>query len=51
MLKDEGFRNSIRVFSRYITNDEVRRRMRLIDSTFKEYPEYFGYGIYSFIKN
>lgn len=51
MLKDEGLANSIRVFSRYLTNGEVRRRMSLIDRTFAEYPQYFGYGVYAFTKN
>ncbi|MFH2011230.1 MAG: methyltransferase domain-containing protein [Pseudomonadota bacterium] len=50
MLKDEGLLNTIRVFQKYFTNAEVRRRMRLIDNTFKEYSNYFGYGIYSFKK-
>ncbi|MBA7532455.1 hypothetical protein ES705_24681 [subsurface metagenome] len=50
MLKDEGLVNSIRVFGKYFANGEVRRRMRSIDNTFKQYPDYFGYGIYSFEK-
>jgi ubiquinone/menaquinone biosynthesis C-methylase UbiE len=51
MLKDEGFVNTVRGFSKYLTNHEVRRRMKLINSTFKEYPQYFGYGTYCFSKN
>jgi len=50
MLKDEGLANTVKVFLKYLTKGEVRKRMRLIDSTFKQYPEYFGYGIYSFSK-
>ncbi len=50
IIKDEGVANSLRVLSRYVRNSDVRNRMRLIDRTFKEYPEYFGYGIYSFSK-
>jgi ubiquinone/menaquinone biosynthesis C-methylase UbiE len=50
MLSDEGITNSFKVFSKYLTNSEVRKRMNLINSTFKDYPEYFGYGIYSFCK-
>jgi ubiquinone/menaquinone biosynthesis C-methylase UbiE len=50
MLKDEGLLNTIKVFHKYITNENVRRRMRLIDSTIKEYSTYFGYGVYSFRK-
>lgn len=50
MLKDEGLLNSMRVFLKYLSNPEVRRRMGLINATFKRYPDYFGYGIYSFQK-
>jgi ubiquinone/menaquinone biosynthesis C-methylase UbiE len=50
MLKDEGLANTLKVFMKYLTNGEVRKRMRLIDVTFKQYPEYFGYGIYYFAK-
>lgn len=50
MLRDEGLRNTLGVLKKYVTNSEVRNRMRLIDRTFNEYPDYFGYGIYSFRK-
>lgn len=50
ILKDEGLVNTIKVFGKYFTRGEVRRRMNLIDATFKQYPDYFGYGIYSFRK-
>ena len=50
MLKDEGLVNTLKVFLKYLTNGDVRKRMRLIDGTFKQYPQYFGYGIYSFTK-
>jgi hypothetical protein len=49
-VQDEGLINSMKVFSRYLGDGDVRSRMRLIDRTFKEYPEFFGYGIYSFSK-
>ncbi len=49
-LKDEGLLSSLKVFSRFLTDANVRRRMSLIDATFKQYPEYFGYGTYSFVK-
>jgi len=42
--------NTARVFSKYLTNSEVRNRMRRINATFVDYPQYFGYGIYSFTK-
>lgn len=50
MLRDEGLRNTLRVLKTYVTNNEVRNRMRLLDRTFNEYPDYFGYGIHSFRK-
>jgi len=43
--------SALRIFSRYLTDGEVRRRMNLITETFREYPQYFGYGTYSFTKN
>lgn len=50
MLRDEGLMNTLAVLGKYVANREVRNRMRLIENTFKEYPNYFGYGIYSFTK-
>ena len=50
MLKDEGLANTMKILTRYIGNSEVRKRMRLINSAFAKYPQYFGYGIYSFAK-
>jgi ubiquinone/menaquinone biosynthesis C-methylase UbiE len=50
MLKDEGLVNSLKVAAKYLTNTDVRNRMKLINATFNEYPEYFGYGIYWFAK-
>jgi ubiquinone/menaquinone biosynthesis C-methylase UbiE len=50
MLRDEGLANSLRVAAKYLTDSKVRKRMGLINATFTEYPEYFGYGIYSFSK-
>ena len=51
MMKDEGLANTLKVFSKYLADSDVRRRMKLINATFREYPQYFGYGIYSFTKN
>jgi ubiquinone/menaquinone biosynthesis C-methylase UbiE len=50
MLKDEGLTNTMKILSRYIGNSEVRKRMKLINEAFAKYPQYFGYGIYSFKK-
>jgi len=46
MLADEGVLNAIGIVYRYLTNSKIRRRMKTIDRFFKEYDEYFGYGIY-----
>jgi ubiquinone/menaquinone biosynthesis C-methylase UbiE len=50
MLKDEGLANTMKILSRYIGNSDVRKRMKLINAAFTKYPQYFGYGIYSFTK-
>ena len=50
MLKDEGLGNTMKILSRYIGNSDVRKRMKLINAAFARYPQYFGYGIYSFTK-
>ncbi len=49
-LKDEGLGNTLNILSKYLGNPEVSKRMKLIRSTFKKFPQYFGYGIYSFTK-
>jgi len=46
MLGDEGLANGSKIMFRYLTNSRVRRRMKTLDKFFKEYDEYFGYGIY-----
>lgn len=50
MLRDEGLVNSLRIFSRYVGNSDVRKRMQLINRTITGFADYFGYGIYSFQK-
>ena len=50
MLKDEGLANTMKILLRYIGNSDVRKRMNLISEAFTKYPQYFGYGIYSFTK-
>lgn len=50
MIKDEGIMNSLKVFKKYITDKEIRRRMNSIDNAFSKYADYFGYGIYVFQK-
>lgn len=46
MLADEGLVNAARIMFRYLTNGRIRRRMKTMDKFFKEYDDYFGYGIY-----
>jgi len=50
MIGDEGLVNTIRIFSKYLGNSEVRNRMKLINTTIRKFADYFGYGIYSFKK-
>jgi hypothetical protein len=46
MLADEGLVNAAKIMFRYLTNSRVRKRMKIMDKFFKEYDDYFGYGIY-----
>jgi ubiquinone/menaquinone biosynthesis C-methylase UbiE len=46
MLHDEGVHNSLRIIRRYLTNGQIRRRMRRTARFFHDNPQYFGYGIY-----
>ncbi len=50
MIKDEGFINSIRVMTKYLTNEKVRTRMVLMNKFFKKHEDIFGYGIYTMRK-
>lgn len=51
MIKDEGFRNSIRVMMKYLTNKKVRSRMLMMNKFFKKHEDIFGYGIYTMMKS
>jgi ubiquinone/menaquinone biosynthesis C-methylase UbiE len=46
MIKDEGFRNTINVMSKYLFNFRVRKRMDNLNTFMKSNSDYFGYGIY-----
>ncbi len=50
MLRDEGLANTMKILSRYIGDSDVRKRMKLISGAFAKYPQYFGYGTYTFTK-
>jgi len=47
MIKDEGFKNSIRVIKKFISDSKVRKRMTTMNKFFKLHENIFGYGIYS----
>jgi ubiquinone/menaquinone biosynthesis C-methylase UbiE len=47
MIQDEGFLNSLNVMYRYMTRPRIRNRMKRLNTFFKTYPEYIGYGIYT----
>ncbi|MCX6233962.1 MAG: methyltransferase domain-containing protein [Bacteroidetes bacterium] len=51
MIKDEGLMNSIRVITKYLTNEKVRSRMVMMNKFFKKHEDIFGYGIYTMTKN
>lgn len=46
MLADEGLANACRIMFKYLASGGVRRRMKTIDRFFREYDDYFGYGVY-----
>jgi ubiquinone/menaquinone biosynthesis C-methylase UbiE len=47
MLRDEGFRNSVRVFIKYLIDSKIRIRMNTMNRFFKKHEEIFGFGIYT----
>jgi SAM-dependent methyltransferase len=50
MIKNEGLMNSIRVITKYLTNEKVRTRMVMMNKFFKKHEDIFGYGIYTMTK-
>jgi SAM-dependent methyltransferase len=46
MVRNEGFRASLRIALKCIHDKSVKRKMTQIKSLFKETGEYLGYGIY-----
>jgi ubiquinone/menaquinone biosynthesis C-methylase UbiE len=50
MIKDEGLMNSVRVITKYLTNEKVRSRMVMMNKFFKKHEDIFGYGIYTMTK-
>jgi SAM-dependent methyltransferase len=47
MLSDEGPQNSGKIMRRYLTSSGIRKRVQTLDKFFKQYDEFFGYGIYT----
>lgn len=50
MIDDEGFLNSLKIMSKFLFSQKVRKRMNALNDFFSRYPEYFGYGIYILTK-
>lgn len=50
-LKDEGIINTVKIMFNSIKNREIRNRIKIMDKFFKDYSDYFGYGIYWFEKS
>jgi arsenite methyltransferase len=46
MVRNEGFKSSLRIALKIISDKSVRRKMEQITNLFKETGEYLGYGIY-----
>ena len=47
MLANEGLINMGRITYKYLTNAEIRKRMRTMNRFFKDHTDYFGYGVYT----
>jgi ubiquinone/menaquinone biosynthesis C-methylase UbiE len=50
MLLDEGLVNGVRIMAKYMTNANIRKRMQKLNTFFKTYPQFTGYGIFTFQK-
>ena len=46
LLREEGLVNTVRTFSRVLTNSNNLMRLSAVSDYFRRYPGYFGYGIY-----
>jgi len=46
LLREEGFINTLRTFTRVLTNPSNLMRLSAVSDYFKRFPGYFGYGIY-----
>ncbi len=49
-LKEEGIKNTIKIMFNTLRNKEIRERISLMNKFFKQYNDYFGYGIYYYQK-
>jgi len=50
MLKDEGVVNTFKIIHNSLKDRKIRQRMKLMNKFFSENDEYFGYGIYYYVK-
>ena len=49
-IMDEGLGNTIRIMLNTMKSKEIRNRMRVMNRFFKEYDDYFGFGIFHYQK-
>jgi len=47
MLSNEGLVNMGRILFKYMTDADIRKRMRTMNKFFKDHSDYFGYGVYT----
>ncbi len=47
LLREEGILNTVRTFSRVLTNSNNLMRLSAVSDYFRQFPGYFGYGIYT----
>jgi hypothetical protein len=46
MLREEGLLGTVKVMARVLRHPEINMRLSAVSDYFRQYPGYFGYGLY-----
>jgi arsenite methyltransferase len=46
MLREEGLLGTVRIMARVLRHPEINMRLSAVSDYFRQYPGYFGYGLY-----
>lgn len=46
MLREEGLLGTVKIMSRVLRHPEINMRLSAVSDYFRQYPGYFGYGLY-----